>query len=71
MPFSAARNLIPECALASSIASRVSFVNLQKLTFQAWLEPRNMKMLAPAQKIRSFRLVMTTVWTSGCSKRMR
>ena len=71
MPLSAARNFSPECALASSIASRVSFVNLQKFTFHAWLDPRSMKMFAPAQKMRSFRLVMTTAWTSGCSKRMR
>ena len=35
-------------------------MNLQKLTFQAWLDPRNMKMFAPAQKIRSLRLVTTT-----------
>ena len=56
---------MPECALASSIASRVSFVNLQKFTFQAWLDPRSMKMLAPAQKMRSFRLVTTTACTSG------
>ena len=38
MPFSAARNLRPECSLASSIASRVSLVNLQKFTFQPWLD---------------------------------
>jgi hypothetical protein len=35
MPFKAARNFSPLWRLASSIASRVSFVNLQKLTFQA------------------------------------
>ena len=62
---------MPEWALASSIASRVSLVNLQKLTFHACVEPRSMKMFAPAQKIRSLRLVMTTVRTSGCSKRRR
>ena len=62
---------MPECALASSIARRVSLVNLQKFTFHACVEPRSMKMFAPAQKIRSFRLVMTTVRTSGCSKRRR
>ena len=71
MPFKAARNFSPLWRLASSIASRVSFVNLQKLTFQAWEAPRSMKMFAPAQKTRSFRLVMTTVRTSGCSKRIR
>ena len=53
------------------MASRVSFVNLQKFTFHACVEPRSMKMLAPAQKMRSFRLVTTTAWTSGCSKRRR
>ena len=31
----------------------------------------SMKMLAPAQKMRSFRLVSTTAFTSGCSKRRR
>ena len=31
----------------------------------------SMKMLAPEQKIRSFRLVSTTVRTDGCSKRIR
>ena len=30
---------MPECALASSIARRVSLVNLQKFTFQAWRRP--------------------------------
>jgi hypothetical protein len=71
MPFKAARNLIPEWALASSIARRVSLVNLQKFTFHACDELRSMKMFAPAQKIRSFRLVTTTACTSGCSKRIR
>ena len=71
MPFSAARNLMPEFSLASSIAKRVSFVNLQKFTFHACVEPRSMKMFAPAQKMRSFRLVTTTARTSGCSKRRR
>ena len=61
MPLSAARNLSPECWLASSIASRVSLVYLQKLTFQACVDPRSMKMFAPAQNTRSFRLVTTTV----------
>jgi hypothetical protein len=71
MPFSAATNLMPEFSLASSIPRRVSFVNLQKFTFHAWLDPRSMKMFAPAQKIRSFRLVTMTARTSGCSKRSR
>ena len=61
----------PDPSLASSIATRVSFVNLQKLTFQGWVELRSMKMFAPAQKIRSFRLVTTTACTSGCSNRIR
>jgi hypothetical protein len=42
MPFSAAMNLMPEFWLASSIASRVSLVNLQKFTFQPWVELRSM-----------------------------
>src|SRR3954467_15073581 len=36
--FIAALNLTPECSLASSMPLRVSFVNLQKFTFHAWLE---------------------------------
>ena len=50
---------------------RVSLVNLQKLTFQAWVDTPSMKILAPEQKMRSFKLVTTTLLTSGCSKRMR
>jgi hypothetical protein len=71
VPLTAARNRTPEWALASSMASRVSLVNLQKFTLKPWLEPPSMKMLAPAQKTRSFMLAMTTAWTSGCSKRIR
>ena len=33
-------------------------MNLQKFTFHACVEPRSMKMFAPAQKIRSLRLVI-------------
>ena len=51
--------------------SRVSLVNLQKFTLNAWLELPSMKMLAPAQKMRGLRLVRTTACTSGCSKRRR
>ena len=36
---------------------RVSLVNLQKLTFHAWLETPSMKMLAPEQNTRSVALV--------------
>ena len=50
---------------------RVSFVNLQKLTFHEWLLLPSMKMLAPEQNTRSRPLVRITVRTSGCSKRMR
>jgi hypothetical protein len=50
---------------------RVSLVNLQKFTFQAWLETPSMKMLAPEQKMRSLPLVTITLRTSGCSKRTR
>jgi hypothetical protein len=52
-------------------AVAVSLVNLQKFTFQAWLETPSMKMLAPEQNTRSLPLVTMTVRTSGCSKRMR
>src|SRR5205809_796848 len=69
MPFSAARNRSPEVALASSMASRVSFVNLQKFTLAPCDEPRSIMMFAPAQKIRSFSDATMTVRTSGCSKR--
>ena len=37
-PLHAAINFNPECALESSMPFRVSLVNLQKLTFHAWLE---------------------------------
>ena len=49
----------------------VSLVNLQKLTFQPCGEAASMRMLAPAQKILGLPLVITTVRTSGCSKRSR
>ena len=35
-------NFSPECALESSIPLRVSLVNLQKFTFQAWLDSPSM-----------------------------
>ena len=50
----------------SSIPLRVSLVNLQKFTFQAWLESPSMKILAPEQNTRSLPLRMTTVPTFGC-----
>ncbi len=55
----------------SSRPLRVSLVNLQKFTFHEWLEVPSMKMFAPEQNTLSFRLVTTTVRTSGCSKRIR
>ena len=51
--------------------SRVSLVNLQKFTLKPCDELPSMKMLAPAQKMRGLRLVTTTAFTSGCSKRSR
>ena len=42
VPLRAARNLRPECRLESSMPLRVSFVNLQKFTFQAWLARQSM-----------------------------
>ena len=62
---------MPLSAASPSIPTRVSLVYLQKFTFHACEAPRNMKMLAPAENTRSFRLVMTTACTSGCSNRMR
>ncbi|MNF15656.1 hypothetical protein D3C80_2183590 [compost metagenome] len=50
---------------------RVSFVNLQKFTFQAWLDTPSMKIFAPEQKILSLPLVTITDLTWGCSKRKR
>ena len=50
---------------------RVSLVNLQKLTFQAWDEVPSILMLAPAQNTRSLPDVIMTQPTSGCSKRSR
>ena len=47
---------MPLDRLMSSIPSRVSLVNLQKFTLKPWLEEPSMKMLAPAQKMRGFRL---------------
>ncbi len=62
---------MPECALASSIARRVSLVYLQKLTLKACVLVRSITMFAPAQKTRSSAPSSTTQRTSGCSKRMR
>ena len=62
---------MPECRLASSIARRVSFVNLQKFTLKPCVLVRSITMFAPAQNTRSSAPVMTTQRTSGCSKRIR
>ncbi|MCY1251836.1 hypothetical protein D9M72_656840 [compost metagenome] len=67
----AARNFRPLYCDESSMPLRVSLVNLQKLTFHAWLLTPSMKILAPEQNTLSLPLVTTTVRTSGCSKRMR
>jgi len=64
-------NFSPLWAEASSMARRVSLVNLQKLTLNGWEAVPSMKMFAPAQKMRSLSEVMTTARTSGCSKRRR
>ena len=53
------------------MAFRVSFVNLQKFTFQPWEDWASIRMFAPAQKIRSLPEVRITAPTSGCSKRRR
>ena len=64
----AARNFRPLYLEESSRPLRVSLVNLQKFTFQAWLLKPSMKMLAPEQNTLSRRLVTTTVRTSGVLK---
>ena len=71
MPLTAAIQVWPECVVASSMPLRVSLVNLQKFTFHGWLDWASIRMLAPAQKMRSFALVTTTARTPGCSKRSR
>ena len=53
------------------MANRVSLVNLQKFTFHSWLDCASIRMLAPAQNIRSRALLSTTARTCGCSKRSR
>ena len=55
----------PEAALASSMALRVSLVNLQKLTLWAWLAPASMRMLAPAQNTRGLAERSSTTRTCG------
>src|SRR4029453_10567167 len=54
----------PDSVEASSIALRVSLVNLQKLTFQACEDLPSMRMLAPAQNTRSLAEVSRTAPTS-------
>ena len=49
----------------------VSLVNLQKFTFHGCGDAASILMFAPAQKIFGLPLVITTVRTSGCSKRSR
>jgi len=71
VPFSAARYVCPEQAVASSMPFLVSLVNLQKLTFHGCGDVASMRMFAPAQKIFSLTLVITTVRTPGCSNRSR
>ena len=71
VPLSAAMKRLFEFAEASSMPSRVSLVNLQKLILKPWLEMPSMWMLAPAEKMRSLPLSTTTTRTAGCSKRSR
>ncbi len=61
----------PDSADASSIALRVSLVNLQKFTLWACVAPASMRMLAPAQKMPGLPERRITACTSGCSKRSR
>ena len=55
----------PEFSLASSMALRVSLVNLQKLTLWAWVAPASMRILAPAQNTRFLPERSSTTFTSG------
>ncbi len=71
VPLTAAIHTWPEWAVASSMALRVSFVNLQKFTLWWWEDPASIWMFAPAQNTLSTPPVSTTAWTSGCSKRSR
>ena len=50
---------------------RVSLVNLQKLTFHGCELWASIRMFAPAQKLRSLALVITTARTVGWQKRSR
>ena len=65
VPLTAAIHTCPEWAVASSIELRVSFVNLQKLTLWACVDPASIWMLAPEQNTFSRPLVTTTARTSG------
>ncbi len=71
MPLTAAIQVCPLLSRASSMVLRVSLVNLQKFTFHAWLDCASIRMFAPAQNIFSSPPVITTAFTSGCSKRSR
>ena len=61
----------PENSLASSMALRVSLVNLQKLTLWACVAPASMRMLAPAQNTLGLPERSRMTRTCGCSKRSR
>jgi hypothetical protein len=71
VPLTAAIHVWPEWAVASSMALRVSLVNLQKFTLSACVDPASIWMFAPEQKTLSSPPVTTTALTSGCSKRSR
>ena len=62
---------IPDSALISSRARRVSLVNLQKFTLKGCELAASMKMLAPAENMRSRSEVTTSACTSGWEKRRR
>ena len=71
MPLTAAIQVWPEYAVASSMPLRVSLVNLQKFTFHGCEDPASIRMFAPAQKLRSLALVSTTALTRGWVNRSR
>ena len=59
----------PDSDVASSMAFRVSLVNLQKFTLASWVALASIGMFAPAENTRSFADVITTAPTAGCSNR--
>src|SRR5262245_66671465 len=71
VPLTAARYVWPECSVASSIAARVSLVNLQKFTYHQSSDCASIRTLAPPQNTLSSPPVMTTARNPGPSNPTR